>query len=152
MGYHVSPQILLVTGAVDFGERTRRLLVSAGMGVWVARGAVACQEYLWKGISLAIVDTGLPDGDGFALCRELRESTPGTDLPVLLLSRSAGMRDAVRGVAAGARDVLPASVEPASLLRFIRRLLQVMPTDPAEAEVLIAGGDRQDALVIRRSC
>ena len=49
-----------------------------------------------------ILDVGLPDGDGRALCRELR--TRGITCPILLLTAAAADSDAIAGLESGAND------------------------------------------------
>ncbi len=49
-----------------------------------------------------ILDVGLPDGDGRALCRELREK--GITCPILLLTAADSDGDTIQGLHAGAND------------------------------------------------
>jgi len=49
-----------------------------------------------------ILDVGLPDGDGRALCRELRSQ--GTTCPILLLTAADSDEDTVKGLESGAND------------------------------------------------
>ncbi len=49
-----------------------------------------------------ILDIGLPDGDGRALCRELREA--GVSCPIILLTAADSDADTIEGLAAGAND------------------------------------------------
>ena len=49
-----------------------------------------------------ILDIGLPDGDGRALCRELRAS--GVSCPIILLTAAESDSDTIEGLEAGAND------------------------------------------------
>jgi DNA-binding response OmpR family regulator len=49
-----------------------------------------------------ILDVGLPDGDGRALCREFRER--GVTCPIVLLTAADGDADTIEGLKAGAND------------------------------------------------
>jgi DNA-binding response OmpR family regulator len=51
-----------------------------------------------------VLDVGLPDIDGIALCRRLRRA--GNRVPVLLVSARDGIEHRVRGLDAGADDYL----------------------------------------------
>jgi DNA-binding response OmpR family regulator len=51
-----------------------------------------------------ILDVGLPDGDGRALCRELREA--GTSCPIILLTAHDSDADTIEGMEAGANDYI----------------------------------------------
>ena len=64
-----------------------------------------------------ILDLGLPDGDGLALLRELRQR--GNQVPVLVLTARGGLHDRVQGLRSGADDYL---VKPFALEELIARL------------------------------
>ena len=83
---------------------------------------------------LAVLDLGLPDGDGLSLIAELRddEGPFGNWLPVVVLSGRAGELDRVRGLERGADDYLP---KPFSYLELRARI----------AAVLRRGGERPGA-------
>ena len=49
-----------------------------------------------------ILDVGLPDGDGRALCREFRED--GISCPIILLTAADGDADTIEGLKSGAND------------------------------------------------
>ena len=53
---------------------------------------------------LAILDLGLPDGDGLELLAQLRRN--GVDTPVLILTARDGVEDRIRGLDSGADDYL----------------------------------------------
>jgi DNA-binding response OmpR family regulator len=56
------------------------------------------------GYDFALVDLTLPDGDGVALCRSLREERD--DLPIIVLTARSEPRDRVGGLRAGADDYM----------------------------------------------
>ena len=64
-----------------------------------ARAALAAQP-----IAVAVLDVLLPDGDGLDLLREIRSAPETADLPVLMLSTEAEVRDRIRGLQVGATD------------------------------------------------
>src|SRR5215475_687345 len=64
----------------------------------------------------AIVDLGLPDGDGLSLLAELRAN--GTLTPVLVLTARDAVEDRVRDLDTGAGDYL---VKPFAIEEFIAR-------------------------------
>ncbi|MCL6595592.1 MAG: response regulator transcription factor [Firmicutes bacterium] len=64
-----------------------------------------------------LLDVMLPDGDGFDLCRTLREE--GDPTPVLMLTARDGVEDKVGGLGAGADDYL---TKPFAFEELVARL------------------------------
>lgn len=68
--------------------------------------AASCAEARAKGreglYEFMILDVGLPDGDGRALCKELRSA--GVTCPIILLTAKDGDSDVIEGLEAGAND------------------------------------------------
>jgi len=81
------------------------------------RAAIASAEY-----DLLIIDLGLPDGDGLALIRELREG--GNTTPVLVITARAAVDDRVAGLDSGADDYLVKPFNHTELLARVRALLR----------------------------
>ncbi|MFI5311361.1 MAG: response regulator transcription factor [Gemmatimonadales bacterium] len=80
-----------------------------------ALAALAAREY-----DLAIVDVGLPDIDGFEVCRRARAR--GDRTPVLVLTARNAVNDRVRGLDAGADDYLAKPFAVSELLARLRAL------------------------------
>ena len=80
-----------------------------------ALAALGAREY-----DLAILDVGLPDIDGFEVCRRLRER--GDRTPVLVLTARNAVNDRVRGLDAGADDYLAKPFAVNELLARLRAL------------------------------
>jgi len=80
-----------------------------------ALDALAATEY-----DLAIVDVGLPDFDGFEVCRRLRAR--GDRTPLLVLTARNAVNDRVRGLDAGADDYLAKPFAVNELLARLRAL------------------------------
>jgi len=71
---------------------------------------------------LALLDLGLPDGNGLDLCRELRQQ--GGRLPLMILSARAEEWDRVLGLELGADDYLAKPFSPRELVARVRALLR----------------------------
>jgi two-component system catabolic regulation response regulator CreB len=71
--------------------------------------------------ALAILDVGLPDLDGFALCRELRRER---DLPVIFLTAHAAEAERVFGFELGADDYVTKPFSPRELVARVRAVLR----------------------------
>lgn len=72
--------------------------------------------------ALILLDLGLPDGDGLALCRELRES--GDQTPVIILTARKAPDQRVSGLEAGADDYLAKPFHMPELIARIRAVLR----------------------------
>lgn len=66
---------------------------------------------------LVILDVNLPDGDGFTLCREVKEKNP--DLPVIFLTANDLEQDILNGFSLGADDYV---TKPFSIRVFMQRV------------------------------
>jgi DNA-binding response OmpR family regulator len=77
-----------------------------------ARAAVATTRY-----AAVVLDLGLPDGDGLAVLRDLRERKDAT--PVLVLTARGGVHDRVSGLRSGADDYL---AKPFAFEELVARL------------------------------
>jgi two-component system catabolic regulation response regulator CreB len=83
---------------------------------------------------LAILDVGLPDIGGFALCRELRR---GRDLPVIFLTARDAEADRVLGLELGADDYVSKPFSPRELVARVRAVLR---RSQGATSVATAGG------------
>lgn len=81
-----------------------------------ARAALARHTY-----ALAVLDIGLPDGNGFDACRELRARD---ELPVIFLTARNGEIDRVVGLEIGADDYIVKPFSPRELTARVRAVLR----------------------------
>jgi two-component system catabolic regulation response regulator CreB len=84
-------------------------------------GRAALQLAAAASFDLALLDVGLPDIDGFALCRELRRSR---DLPVIFLTARAAESERVLGLELGADDYIAKPFSPRELVARVRAVLR----------------------------
>ena len=94
-----------------------------------------------------ILDVMLPDGDGFAFCRELRAA--GDWSPVLMLTARDAVSDRVRGLDVGADDYLVKPFAFAELEARLRALDRRGPSDRPTS--VIVGGLELDPATHRAS-
>jgi two-component system OmpR family response regulator len=69
----------------------------------------------------AILDVMLPEMDGFALCRAIRQES---DLPLVMLTARGDVMDRVVGLEIGADDYLPKPFEPRELVARLQTVLR----------------------------
>lgn len=74
-------------------------------------------------IGLIILDVVLPDGDGVDFLREIRATPSGAQLPVLMLSSEAEVRDRIRGLVTGSNDYVGKPYELEYVVTRARELL-----------------------------
>jgi len=102
---------------------TRQALERAGLEVTLAARGHQALEALADGsdpFDLVILDVGLPDADGFDICRLMRAQ--GIWVPVLMLTARTAVADRVAGLDAGADDYLAKPFAIEELLARVRAL------------------------------
>lgn len=146
--------ITLIEDDVDLGQAVADHLVAHGHAVeWLktashAREAIArLSEH--RDSDLALLDLGLPDGDGMDILAQVRRQP--TPFPVLVLSARDQIRDRINGLASGADDYLvkPFDLEELSArVDAVARRYALTPTPL----LLLAGGAQVDfhLQVVRR--
>lgn len=70
---------------------------------------------------IVILDVMLPDMDGFAVCRRIRESSR---VPIIMLTARGEVMDRIVGLELGADDYLPKPFEPRELVARIQAVLR----------------------------
>jgi len=68
-----------------------------------------------------VLDLMLPDGDGFDVCRTIRQTSA---VPILMLTARGDAADRIVGLELGADDYLPKPFEPRELLARLRAILR----------------------------
>jgi DNA-binding response OmpR family regulator len=97
--------ILLVEDDVNLRLGLRDNLEDHGYAVEVASTVREAREHLSRrAFQLILLDIMLPDGDGYSLCRALRQE--GVATPVMMLTARTLEDDVVRGFEVGAQDYL----------------------------------------------
>ena len=91
-----------------------------GFTVAAQAGSLAEARGLLEGVDVAIVDPGLPDGDGTVLISELREASPGC--VVLIMTASLDRTRFAQAVEAGAAGMVHKSSSLQEIVDAVRRL------------------------------
>src|SRR6185437_16612754 len=95
-------------------ELIRRYLLAEGHDVTVVHdGAAAVREATKLPAKVVVLDVMLPFGDGFEVCRRLRESG---DFLILMLTARAGEDDVLRGLNLGADDYMTKPFSPREMV------------------------------------
>jgi DNA-binding response OmpR family regulator len=85
---------------------------------------------------VVVLDLGLPDVDGFELCRRLRESA---DVPILILTARDEEVDRIIGLELGADDYVTKPFSPRELVARVRAVLRRAEPVPDESSVIEVG-------------
>ena len=132
----MSASILVVDDDGGIRRMLQRTLTAEGYEVRAASGGgTALAEIERAAPDLLVLDVGLPDLDGVAVCRRLRSK--GLALSILMLTARDAISDRVTGLDAGADDYLVKPFAADELLARVRALLR-RGEEPAE---LLAFGD-----------
>jgi two-component system alkaline phosphatase synthesis response regulator PhoP len=115
-------RILLVEDDLHLAEGMAENMRAEGYATDTAHdGQLGLEMALVGDYDLLILDVMLPQMDGFALCRELREQ--GRNTPVLFLTARGDPQDRVRGLEAGGDDYL---TKPFHLDEFLLRIRAIL--------------------------
>lgn len=119
-----SARILVVEDEAHLAAGLKLNLELEGYQVDVARSLRETGAQLVQGsvYDLVILDVMLPDGDGYSLCKKLRDA--GNYTPVIMLTARNRPDDRVRGLDSGADDYLAKPFELSELLARVRSTLR----------------------------
>ena len=130
-------RVLVVEDEIKMSALIKRGLEREGYAVDVAADGA---EALWAAREVAydaiVLDAMIPEPDGFAVCRALRDE--GRWSPVLMLTARDSVEDRVHGLDAGADDYL---TKPFAFVELFARLRALTRRGVSERPVVITAGD-----------
>jgi DNA-binding response OmpR family regulator len=134
-------RILIIDDEDQFAAFVQKGLAAAGFAVdRAANGKDGLRAARQEGVSLVLLDVGLPDMDGFAVLGQLRKDRPG--LPVIMLTARGDVEDRVRGLDLGANDYLG---KPFAFTELVARVRAQLRTRSQQTSFLLeAGGITMD--------
>ena len=95
-------------------------LDSSGYLTVAAYNCSKAEQLIWSDhFDLVLLDVNLPDGNGFDLCRIIKQARP--ELPVIFLTASGAEEDVVSAIRLGAVNYLKKPFEPQELLKRVAR-------------------------------
>ena len=116
-------------------------LSANGFTVTVVADGLSAYDYAVTGsFDLMVLDIGLPEMDGFAVLRKLRQQR--CTLPVIVLTARDSVQDTVAGLEGGADDYMPKPFRFEELLARVR--LRLSSSRATELTVLTYGGLQLD--------
>ncbi len=138
------PRILLVEDESAIADTVLYALREDGHeALHCLTAGAALEAAAREAFELAILDVGLPDLGGFALCRQLRARG---DLPVIFLTARQEEADRVLGFELGADDYVSKPFSPRELVARVRAVLRRarQATEPAGAQPAPVAGFEHD--------
>jgi len=115
-------RIFLVEDDKEIAKNLGRLLCSEGFAVIHAPTKQEAVSLLGGNrFDLALVDISLPDGNGFSVCTEIKQSQ---DIPVIFLTASQDEASVVTGLNMGADDYITKPFRPRELIARIGNALR----------------------------
>jgi DNA-binding response OmpR family regulator len=150
------PAILVVEDELLTRRTLQELLQREGFGVTtVGSVAEAMGEVNRRTYDLVLLDIVLPDGDGLAACRRIRERHR---MPIVFLSTKRQLQDRVSGLETGADDYIVKPFEPPEVIARVRaqlRRAQQLSGDGAANHIrvgrVVIDASLQDALIAGRA-
>ena len=130
-------RVLVVEDSPKTASLLKRGLEEEGYAVDVAASG---KDAVWMAAEYPndaiVLDVGLPDLDGFEVCRKIREG--GTWSPILMLTALDAVHDRVRGLDVGADDYL---TKPFAFTELTARLRALIRRGAAERPAVLVAGD-----------
>ena len=119
---HANRAILVVEDEKSIADTIVYALRTEGFAPhWAATLGAARALLAAEPVALVILDVGLPDGNGFDFCREIRTKYP---VPMIFLTARSGEVDRIVGLELGADDYVAKPFSPRELTARVRAVLR----------------------------
>jgi adenylate cyclase len=120
-----NPRVLVVDDVPENVRLLEAVLAPRGYDVVSATDGRAALELVESANpDLVLLDVVMPEMDGYAVCRRLREREQTAVLPVIMLTSSIGA-EKTQAIEAGADDFIPKPFNQHELLTRVRSLLRI---------------------------
>ncbi|MHB2020149.1 MAG: response regulator transcription factor [Candidatus Xenobia bacterium] len=141
-------KVLLVDDEEAILEFLEMNLVREGFTVLKAsNGADALATLKTQGPNLVLLDVGLPDMDGFEVCRQIRQLC---SVPVIMVTARSEDKDKYAGFETGADDYVVKPFNPRELVHRIKAILRRSANPMPGAENRVAYGQITVDILKRR--
>lgn len=115
----------MVEDEADIARLVRHHLEAAGYAVRLfATTTTVVSEAERERPALFLLDVMVPGGDGFELCRRIRQSSGLAMTPVIFLTAKSGEADRVLGLELGADDYIAKPFSPRELVARVKAVLR----------------------------
>ena len=137
--------VLVAEDSPTQAELLREVLVEAGFTVTVAgNGVEALQAARQQRPAVIVTDVMMPDMDGYALCRAVKDDALLHDVPVMIVTSLRDADDIVRALESGADNFIRKPFDPDALVARIdfllaNRALRAQGRPVGGVEITLAG-------------
>ena len=132
---------------IDDEQNIRELikfnLEAEGYQVQVASDGQEGLDKLDDSIDLIVLDLMLPEIDGLALCRKIRNNSSFKNIPIIMLTAKGEEVDRVLGLEMGADDYMTKPFSPRELIARIKAVLRRMDNNSRDSK------DKQNKNIIK---
>ncbi|OGT87846.1 MAG: two-component system response regulator CreB [Gammaproteobacteria bacterium RIFOXYA12_FULL_61_12] len=116
------PRILLIEDEAAIADTVVYALETEGFRVtWKTLGREGLALLREGGLDLAVLDVGLPDGNGFELCKQIRTFS---QIPIIFLTARSEEIDRIVGLEIGADDYVTKPFSPRELAARVKAILK----------------------------
>ena len=117
--------VLIIEDEADVVELLRYSLRKAGFGVLIASDGVKGLEIARKNRpDVIVLDLRLPEMDGYAVCKALKNDSYTEALPIIMLTAKAEPSERIHGLEIGADDYMTKRFSPRELALRVQALLR----------------------------
>lgn len=114
--------ILLVEDEAAIAENVIYALRTEGFTpLWTTLGSEALSMLQQQAVDLVLLDVGLPDANGFEVCKAIRQKL---DIPIVFLTARSEEIDRIVGLEIGADDYVVKPFSPRELVARVRTILR----------------------------
>jgi two-component system catabolic regulation response regulator CreB len=118
-------RILIVEDESGIADTLQYVLRTDGfVPIWCPTAQEAIAQFSAEPPTLAILDIGLPDMNGFELFKRLQALPGGADVPIVFLTARSDEIDRVVGLELGADDYIAKPFSPRELVARVRTILR----------------------------
>jgi two-component system catabolic regulation response regulator CreB len=126
----MNPSILIIEDEPAIADTLLYALATEGFSPrWHGTAREGVEALRAQPFALLILDVGLPDANGFELCKQLRAA--GHSLPIIFLTSRASEIDRIVGLEIGGDDYLTKPFSPRELTARVKVILRRVTPPPA---------------------
>ena len=134
----MNSSVLIVDDSLTVRMDLAEAFAAAGFQTFpCATGEQARELLKLERIDALVLDVVLPDADGIELLQEVRSSSAGKDMAILMLSSESEVRDRIRGLRTGADEYVGKPYDVGYVIAKTRELVRARGAERATRPILL---------------